>query len=217
MTAGTAPGLTLPEELLLLSFDPVTGRRLCRRRFLMYGVAGAVLAELELAGRIVAEHGRPAVTNPVPPQDPLLAAALASLPPPGKGRGGRGPRTTRWVRTASRHLEEPWLRRLVERGALRAESVKVLGFLPATRFPAGPAERTAEARERLAAAVRTGFPEPRGRALAALLAAIGADRRLFPGPGGRAARRAMRRLVREEWTALAVRRNVRQDQSADGS
>ncbi|MFF4532898.1 GPP34 family phosphoprotein [Streptomyces sp. NPDC001407] len=215
MTGYTAPGLTLPEELLLLSFDPATGRRLCRHRFLQYGVAGAVLAELELAGRIVAEYDHPAVTNPVPPEDPLLAMALATLPPPGKGRAGRGPRAVTWVRRTSRRLEEPWLRRLVERGALRPEQVKVLGLFPSTRFPAGPAERHTEAREHLAAAVRTGFAEPRGRVLAALLSATGAGRRVWPGPDGRAARRAMRQLVRREWPALAVWRNVQRDRSAD--
>ncbi|MFI1797660.1 GPP34 family phosphoprotein [Streptomyces sp. NPDC020379] len=212
---GAAPGLTLPEELLLLSFDPVTGRKLCRHRFLQYGVAGAVLAELELAGRIVEEHGRPTVTSPVPPSDPLLAMALATLPAPGKGRSGRGPRAAAWVRRVSRRLEEPWLRRLVERGALRPERVKVLGLFPSTRFPAGPAERTSEAREHLAAAVRTGFAEPRGRALAALLAATGAGRCLHPGPEGRPARRATRQLVRVVWPALAVHRNVQRDRSAE--
>ncbi|MEV8478698.1 GPP34 family phosphoprotein [Streptomyces sp. NPDC051173] len=216
MTGRAASDLTLPEELLLLSFDPATGRRLCRHRFLQYGVAGAVLVELELAGRIVEEHGRPTVTNPAPPRDPLLAAAFATLPEPGKGRAGRGPRATSWVRRTSRGLEEPWLRRLVERGALRPERVKVLGLFPGTRFPAGSAERTTEAREHLAAAVRTGFAEPRGRALAALLAATGAARRLCPGPGGRPTRRAMRQLVRAEWPAFAVWRNVQRDRSADG-
>lgn len=42
------PGLTLPEELLLLALDPQRGKPYCRNRFLEYGMAGAVLAELEL-------------------------------------------------------------------------------------------------------------------------------------------------------------------------
>ncbi len=117
MTAGTAPGLALPEELLLLSFDPATGRKLCRHRFLQYGVAGAVLSELEPAGRIVAEHGRPAVANPVPPQDPLPAAALASLPPPGKVRAGQGPRAMR------RLVREEWTALAVRRNVQRDRSV----------------------------------------------------------------------------------------------
>jgi Golgi phosphoprotein 3 (GPP34) len=211
-----APGLALPEELLLLSFDPVSGRKLCRWRFLEYGVAGAVLAELEWAGRIVEDHGRPAVVNPLPPADPLLAMAMASLPAPGKGRAGRGPRTSAWVRGAARHLEEPWLRRLVEKGALRVEVRRFLGIIPYHRYPVGAADLTTAARERFEEARHGGFGDPRARVLAALVSAIGVSGALYPGWDGRHARRDMRRLIREEWTAWAVHRNVQHDR-ADGS
>ncbi|MGW1076869.1 GOLPH3/VPS74 family protein [Streptomyces sp. NPDC002537] len=210
MTSDAAPALTLPEELLLLSFDPATGRKLCRQRFLEYGVAGAVLAELALAGHVVEERGRLTVIRPVPPADPLLAMAIASLPP----AKGRGPRTSTWVRSAARHLDEPWLRRLVERGALRPERVKALGFLPLLRLPVGPVDLTSATRARFATAVRDGFPGPRERALAGLLSATGAAARLCPGLDGRRTRAAMRRLAREEWAAFAVRRNVSRDRAA---
>ncbi|MFD9503164.1 GPP34 family phosphoprotein [Streptomyces sp. NPDC060035] len=49
---------TLPEELLLLALDPVRGKPLRSGKFLEYGMAGAVPAELELQGRITEERGR---------------------------------------------------------------------------------------------------------------------------------------------------------------
>lgn len=53
MITDEAPGLTLPEELLLLAHDPADGTRLCPIRDLRHGLAGAVLAELELCGLVV--------------------------------------------------------------------------------------------------------------------------------------------------------------------
>ncbi|MEU8550895.1 GOLPH3/VPS74 family protein [Streptomyces roseoverticillatus] len=211
MTA--APRPTLPEELVLLCFDPVSGRKLMRAGHSSgYGVAGAVLAELRLAGRVVEERGRVRVTNPLPPDDPLLAMAMASLQQPGKGGG---PRTTAWVRSASRHLEEAWLTRLVKSGALRVEARRFLGVVPYRRYSVGPVELTTAARERFELARRGGFADPRARALAALASATGMAGALCPGRDRRPDRQAMRRLMRADWAARAVRKNVMRD-SADG-
>ncbi|MBT2384154.1 GPP34 family phosphoprotein [Streptomyces sp. ISL-11] len=205
-------GLTLPEELLLLSFDPASGRKLCTLGALGYGVAGAVLAELRLMGRIAEHYGRPVVLDPRPPGDPLLAMATASLP----AAGTRGPKTHRWVRTAARHVDELWLVRLVERRALRAEAHRFLGVFPHLRYPVGPQDRTTAARQRFEAARLAGFPDPRSRALAALVSATGVAGKLYPGWDWRHERKALRRLVRLDWAAQAVRLNVQRDQSGGG-
>lgn len=68
------PALTLPEELILLTLDPGSGKPLCAAAALAYGAAGAALAELELQGRIREERGRVQVANPLAPADPRLAA-----------------------------------------------------------------------------------------------------------------------------------------------
>ncbi|MFH8789653.1 GOLPH3/VPS74 family protein [Streptomyces roseoverticillatus] len=214
MTAA-APRLTLPEELVLLCFDPVSGRKLMRAGHSSgYGVAGAVLAELRLAGRVVEARGRVQVTNPLPPADPLLAMAMASLQQPGKGAGG--PRTAGWVRSASRHLEEPWLARLAERGALRLETRRFLGVIPYRRDSVGPVDLTTAARERFELARRGGFTDPRDRALAALVSATGISGALCPGWGRRHQRQAMHRLMRADWVARAVHKNRMRD-SADSA
>lgn len=69
----------------------------------------------------------------------------------------------------------------------------------------------AQARHRYAAAEQAGFPEHRGRVLAALVPA--ADLARFVGATGSPDRTATRRPIHEHWPARAVYRNVRQDKS----
>ncbi|MBB5122832.1 hypothetical protein AF335_22160 [Streptomyces eurocidicus] len=212
MTPDT-PGLTLPEELLLLCFHPEDGRRLCTPGALEYGVAGAVLAELRLLGHVNEQYGRPVVLSPAGPRDPLLAMATASLP----AAGARGPKTHRWVREAARHLEEPWLTRLVKLRALRVDRRRFLGVFPYNRYPVGPVDLTTSVRQRFDAARVAGFPDTRSRSLAALVSAAGTAGRLYPGWDMRAERKAMRRLVGADWAAQAVHRNVQRDRADGGS
>ncbi|ROQ66873.1 Golgi phosphoprotein 3 GPP34 [Streptomyces sp. 840.1] len=204
------PGPTLPEELLLLALDPRRGRPYCRNRFLEYAMAGAALAELELQGRITGERGQARVVNPLEPPDPLLAALMRGLPAPGKGRNGAGVSARAWVRRAGRQTEGMYLDALVERGVLRRESHRFLGLLPYHRHPVVAKDLAAQARQRFETAGRAGFPDHRSRALAALVSAAGLSR--FVGTD-RSGRGAMRHLIREQWPAHAVHRNVRRDKA----
>lgn len=154
------PTPTLPEELLLLALDPVRGKPFCRNRFLEYAMAGAVLAELELQGRITGQGGRFQVANPLDPPDPVLAGVLRSLPAPGKGGGSSGESAKRWVRHAGRQVEGLYLNALVERGVLRRETHRFLGLLPYHRHPVVAKDLAALARTRFDAAERAGFPDP---------------------------------------------------------
>ncbi|MFC9946445.1 GOLPH3/VPS74 family protein [Streptomyces pratensis] len=205
-------GPTLPEELLLLALDPVRGKPYCRGRFLEYGVAGAALAELELQGRIAVERGRVVVVNPLDPPDPLLAVFLRSLPPPGKNRFGSGVSARGWVRKAGRRAGGLYLDALVERGVLRRETRRFLGLLPYHRHPAGSASPAEQVRQRFEESRAAGFPDRRSRLLAGLAAAV--ELPSVVRRGDRRARAAARALVREEWPAQAVHRNVRQDKAA---
>ncbi|WP_371633364.1 GPP34 family phosphoprotein [Streptomyces sp. NBC_01259] len=204
------PTPTLPEELLLLALDPVRGKPFCRNRFLEYAMAGAVLAELELQGRITGQGGRFQVANPLDPPDPVLAGVLRSLPAPGKGGGSSGESAKRWVRHAGRQVEGLYLDALVERGVLRRETHRFLGLLPYHRHPVVAKDLAALARTRFDAAERAGFPDPRSRSLAALVSAAGLSRSIGTGRGSRS---AMRHLVHDHWPAHAVLRNIRQDKA----
>ncbi|MGW1102105.1 GOLPH3/VPS74 family protein [Streptomyces sp. NPDC002540] len=205
------PEHTLPEELLLLALDLRRGKPYCRNRFLEYGVAGAVLAELELHGRVAEHLGRVRVISPQAPQDPLLAQVLGSLPAPDGGGLAGGVGVKAWIRRTGRYVEELCLEHLVGRAVLRRETHRLLGLLPHHRHPTADPALPAAVRERFAAAEAAGFPDRRGRTLAALVSATGLSGAV--AQGGWRSRSAMHDLVRDEWTADAVRRNVRQDKA----
>ncbi|MFF9509896.1 GPP34 family phosphoprotein [Streptomyces sp. NPDC014724] len=208
------PEHTLPEELLLLALDPRRGKPYCRNRFLEYGVAGAVLAELELHGRIAEQLGRVRVISPQAPQDPLLAQVLGSLPAPEGGGLAGGVSAKAWIRRTGRYVEELCLEHLVGRALLRRETHRLLGLLPYHRHPAADPALPAAVRERFAAAEAAGFPDRRSRTLAALVSATGLSGAV--AQGGWRSRSTMRDLVHDEWTAHAVLRNVRQDKANQG-
>ncbi|MEV0096544.1 GPP34 family phosphoprotein [Streptomyces sp. NPDC050738] len=210
-----APGLTLPEELLLLALDPVRGKPECRSRFLEYGMAGAALAELELQGRIAEDRRRVAVVMPLPPDDWRLGTVLSTLPPPGKSRFSGSTSARRWVRQEARAVEGLYLDDLVERGVLRRERRRALGIFPYVRHPAGADNWSALVRTRFAQAEAAGFPDRRSSLLAGFALAIDLTG-AFPGSGWRA-RGALRSRLRDEWAPEAVLRNVRQDKSSESS
>ncbi|CAM5252458.1 hypothetical protein GCM10010329_07290 [Streptomyces spiroverticillatus] len=210
------PRLSLAEELLLLGLHPQRGSTRLMGSYVEYGVAGAVLAELALAGCVVEERGRVRVRNPIPPAglDPVAVEALERLAAvPGKGRRD-GVRTSHFVRRSRHTVMGRCLDRLVERGVLRRESKKVLGLFPVVRHPAAGEDFSPVLRHRLAVASASGFPDPHDRLLGALLYATGLVARHFPGREGRALRSQTRDFCRQEWTARAVRKAVQSDQAA---
>ncbi|MEW2067619.1 GPP34 family phosphoprotein [Streptomyces sp. NPDC007346] len=214
-TAGSpaAPVLTLPEELLLLALDPKRGKPSCEADSLAYGTAGAALAELELQGRIREERGRVQVVDPLDPADPRLAALLRTLDAPAKGRRS-GIRARRWVNDHDRHVQEMYLDSLVERSFLSRETRRFLGLFPHHRHFPGVPDLAPGVRERFEAAEAAGYPDRRDRVLAALVSAIGLAGELTRN--GRSGRTAMKVLRRTEWTAVAVRHNVKQNASGGG-
>ncbi|MFI7238168.1 GPP34 family phosphoprotein [Streptomyces cyaneofuscatus] len=207
-----APALTLPEELILLTLDPGSGKPLCAAASLAYGTAGAVLAELELQGRIREEHGRVQVVNPLDPADPLLAELLRTLPQ-AKGRRS-GMRARRWVGDFDRHVRDTYLDSLVERSLLSRQTRRFLGLFPYHRHFPVPPDLVPGLRRRFTLAEAAGYPDHRDRILAALVSAIGLAGELTRN--GRPGRTAMKVLRRAEWTATAVHHNVKQNESGGG-
>ncbi|MEU0376726.1 GOLPH3/VPS74 family protein [Streptomyces cyaneofuscatus] len=208
----SAPALTLPEELILLTLNPGSGKPLCAAASLAYGTAGAALAELELQGRIREERGRVQVVNPLDPADPLLAALLRTLPQ-AKGRRS-GMRARHWVDNFDKHVRDTYLDSLVERSVLSRETRRFLGLFPSHRhFPVHP-DLVPGVRRRFTLAETAGYPDHRDRLLAALVSAIGLAGELTRN--GRPGRTAMKVLRRSEWTAVAVHHNVKRNQSDGG-
>ncbi|MFH9135385.1 GPP34 family phosphoprotein [Streptomyces sp. NPDC017524] len=209
-----APALTLPEELILLALDPDRGKPTCGARDLAYGTAGAALAELELQSRIREEGGRIQVVNPLDPADPILAALLRTLDPPAKGRRRPGIRARRWVGEYDRYVLEKYLDSLVERSVLSRTTHRVLGVLPYHRHFPGEPDLSRGVLDRFAAAEAAGYPTHRDRVLASLAAAIGLAGDLTRL--GRTGRTVMKVMRRSEWTAVAVRYNVEQNETGNG-
>jgi len=204
--------VTLPEELLLLAIEPATGRTRTQMSYIQLGVAGAVLAELEAAGRISEQQGKIVVRDKYPTGDPVLDDVLAML----VARGGEV-RLRGWVKGASRRVTDLYLRRLMKLGMIRDEKRKALGIFPYHRYPADGTDWSTPAVVRLGAAGEAFFPDPRNRVLAGLVSATDLARPLFPGSGARQLRKTMRQLARGQWHTLAVERAVRSEKSASAS
>ncbi|MBY8851886.1 GOLPH3/VPS74 family protein [Saccharothrix longispora] len=204
--------VTLADELALLVHDDEDGTRRLGQPALGYGLAGALLVELALAGRVDVVDKKVAVVDPAPTGHPLLDGALARIADDKPRKPGH------WVDKLSRGLTDRVLDGLVERGVLRREEGRVLLVFPRTRFPAPDGrepDAEADARARMHAAVAGDGPvDPRTAALCALVKAVGQDRKVFADlPRGDVGRR-LKAISEGEWAATAVRKAIEEVQAA---
>jgi Golgi phosphoprotein 3 (GPP34) len=177
----------LPTELVLLALDETAGRIRGGRPDLDYALAGAVLLDLALEGRVTLDGARVAAGGGLT-GDPILDDALARV------TGERRRRPKAWVPTLSRGLRRRLVERLVLAGTLSTERVRMLWVFPAIRYryPPGRLSAGAAIARRVAAAVDgVGAPDPRTAALCGLVRVAGLDRRLFPDRPRRQTRRRL--------------------------
>jgi len=151
--------LTLPEEIVLLTLDDATGRPVGRQGMAAgLALAGAVMMELALAGRVDTDRDRLELLSREPLGEPVLDAALGLLGEAGDSRGA--------LMLLAR--EEGALRPLVlagleARGLLRRVEGRVLLVFPERRW-LKPEDRPEprEVRARLTRAVAGDeIPDPR--------------------------------------------------------
>jgi len=202
---------SLPEELALLAHDDTTGRDRSGGH-LDLGLAGAVLYELALAGRVGVEGGRVRVLDPAPTGDPLADAGLAAI-------GADKPRIARVaVERTAKGLKRTVLDDLVARGVLRHERGKALGLFPVNRyFPQDPNAK-ADARARISAAARSGRAfDDRTKALLSLVSAIRVDAAAFPDRASRPSRKELRAMGGDSWVGEAVRKAVSHKDAASAA
>ncbi|MFI6823049.1 GPP34 family phosphoprotein [Micromonospora sp. NPDC050187] len=204
--------LPLAHELALLAYDDEGVNRLGTPN-LDYGLAGAALLELALAGRVEVVDDRVVVTDPTPVGQPVLDAALTRLGAEAKRR-----RPKDWITRLGGDLRGPVLDELVGAGVLRREAGRVLGLFPRTRFPSGTgAEPAAEAsaRQRMHVAVATDGPVPaRTAALVSLTRAVGLDRKLFRDLPKEQVKRRLKEIGEGSWASAATRRAIEETQAA---
>ncbi|EXG79627.1 GOLPH3/VPS74 family protein [Cryptosporangium arvum] len=193
--------LPLPDELLLLAFDDAAGKPLVSTTTLDLGLAGAVLVELALAGRIAVEGKKVRVVDPSPVDDPVAEAALDRIRASGKERD---PRT--WLTPLTKGLRNRILDRLVETGVVEREESRVLGLFRTVRYPAlNPAPETA-AHGRLDAAIRHNDLSGRHTAaLASLVHAIDLGPKLFPDLPAKEVKARLTQISEGDWAAKAIK------------
>lgn len=197
---------SLLEELLLIAYSD-QGSLKASAGVVDYGLAGAVLMELMLAGRLTLTKRAVTVVSDEPTGDPLLDEALTRI------RTSRRTSPRKWVLTLRHGLRKRVLERLVARGVLRREKRRVLLVLPQIRYPSATGMTPApeiDARQRLRAIVAgTGPVDPRTAALGALVQATGLDREVFPDLPDRERKHRLATVVASGWPDQAVQQAIK--------
>ncbi len=160
---------SLPEDLLLLAVDDTTGKVYSSEsNALNYGLAGAALMDLLIAGRLDSADGKVTVTDSTALGDTVLDEIALEI-----GRDEKGGDVQHWVdKLGNDHLTERILDQLIQQQILRKEEHRIAWVIPADRYPAVNPAPEREVRERIRAAVVEGTaPEPRIAALIGLLKA----------------------------------------------
>ena len=126
--------LRFAEEIMLLLLDDKGGRFVdARAMSLKFGLAGAVLMDLALEGRIDTDPERLFVIDPTPLKDDLLDPTLIRIVQSPKRRD-----TRQWIEqtvTYAGDIQECSLVHLVERGILRREDDRFMWVFHERRYP----------------------------------------------------------------------------------
>ena len=198
--------VTLGDELLLLGYDDVTGKAEVASADLECGLAGALLMELTLAGRVEVSGKNLTVLDSAPVGDAEADAALNRI----AGEDKPHPPDW-WIDQLRSGLRERMLERLTERGMLRLERHKKMLVVTVSRYVSGDSAAESDARARLEdVVVRGAEPDARTAALGALVDSCGLARRVFPDmdPGELEAR------LKQLGDAAPVREAIRSIQAA---
>lgn len=208
--------MLIAEDLLLLAYDDETGKSVIDGTRLEYGLAGALLLELSVLGKVsvagpgeAVKRDRLVVRDATPAGDDVLDHALAEL----ADDEGKKPKNV--LGSLRKGLRGRLLDRLAGRGLLRQESGTVLGIFPTTRWPAADASHEAAVRQRLQDVLVTGLaPDPRTAALVSLLLAVDGLRKVVPSEDRRAVKRRAQEIAEGDWAADAVKKAVQEVQAA---
>lgn len=209
--------MLIAEDLLLLLYDDETGKPITGSPGLDYALAGAVLIELTLLGKLditgpgdPGKPGRLKIVDDLPTGEPVLDERLAYV----ADKPGKRPKDQ--IGRMSKHLRDQLLTRLDERGVLQAAEGKVLGLFPVTRWPAKDARHEAAVRSRLESVLKVGAtPDERTSALIALLSALNVVPKVVTDAvDKRALKQRAKEIAESDWAADAVKKAVTEMQAA---
>lgn len=205
--------VTLGEEIMLLSLDDESGAAK-QRQAVGWAVAGGIVLDLVMAGRLSVERERMTVDDPAPTGVGLLDERLRLVEAWAAGRR-RPPKVTEWLTKDRDKAVRAAVASLRERGLVSEEQRKVLGLVPVRRFPQadGAVERTL--RDRLTAVVVDGAePDERTVGLIALIQGAGLHRLAFPGLPRKEVTARMKEIAEGQWAGESVRKAVRDMEAA---
>ncbi len=203
---------TLSEEFFLLSIDDAKGKIITAvDQGLQFGLAGALLAELALQGKISLDNKRLVVLNPAPTSDPLFDETLARLSAEKKPR-----KASYWVeKLADKKLVKKVAQRLADKNILRIEKKRYLWVIPYEVFPQVDASAKFWVKQHLRDAVLAGGETTPG--IIAFLSLLKACRLLdlvFTRDERKAAARKVDALVKEEPFGSAVAEMIAEIEAA---
>ncbi|MFB7544900.1 GOLPH3/VPS74 family protein [Streptomyces zaomyceticus] len=205
--------VTLAEEIMLLSLDDESGAAK-ERQSAAWAVAGGMLLDLVLAGRVSVDDGRIRVTDATPTEIPLLDERLRRLDA-WCAKKGRAPKVTDWLTKDHTKAVKATIGSLCERGLVREEQHRVLGLFPVTRYPEADGSAERELRARLRTVLRDGpTHHARTTGLLALIHGAKLHRLAFPGVPRKELVPRLEELTAGQWAAEGVRRAIRDMQAA---
>lgn len=208
--------LKFHEEIMLLALRDKEGTPYGGTYF-PYALAGAILAELLLTGRVRIEQVRKkkflTVIDPQPVGNDLLDMCLGQI-----SSAKRRATTATWVSRLAgiRQLRHRVARNLCQRGILRADEEKVLLLFTRKIYPEVNPEPEREIIERLRQAIFTDTDNvaPRTVVLLSLTRATGLLKHLFDKKELRARKRRIEQLVNGEIAGAATKEAIEAMQAA---
>jgi Golgi phosphoprotein 3 GPP34 len=198
---------SLAEDLLLLLLDDESGKSVVDGSRRDHAIAGAVLVDLARLGRVSpaeagddAKKGYAVVRGSGTTGDPVLDAALAKL-------AEKPVKMDRAVELFAKNSTDAVLDRLVERGLVRREETKLLGFKRKS-WPAVDVEHEGEVRRQIDAAVLRGEqPDERTGCLITLLHVTDAITKVVDGDKSKVKARA-KEIAESDWASDAVKKAI---------
>lgn len=206
--------LRFAEEIMLLLLDDGDGTFVeLPNQSLELALAGAVLMDLALEGRIDTDPKRLFVVNTAPIDDDLLTPTLQRI-----ARSMVTHDARHWLRETASHADEirdRALARLIERGILRREQGRFLWVFRTRRYPVIDDQQLQEVRLRIMELLRSDeIPDARDALIVALADVCGIFGTLLPPADLKALAPRIRQIGKLDLIAREVTAAVREIESS---